>query len=66
MTKHAPETTPGFNCVCSPENGCYDDPRGECINAGMCLGSDEGVAHQERTMKAFFNWLMPQFVKDTP
>ena len=49
-----------FECVCSPENRCYGDARSECIRVGMCLGSDEGVAHQERTMKG----LLPQFVKE--
>lgn len=33
----------------------------ECEGAGLCLGSDEGVAYQERTMKAFFDALFTEY-----
>jgi hypothetical protein len=40
-------------CVCADGCGSAD----ECERAGLCLGSDEGVAYQEAHMREFFEWL---------
>jgi len=47
-----------FPCTC-PWEPCHD--RAECGRAGLCLGSDEGVAFQERAMKAFFDRLFKEY-----
>lgn len=52
------------NGCTSQEPCCHPDM---CEKASICLGSDEGVAYQEACMKAFFNWLLPQYAeKDKP
>jgi hypothetical protein len=35
----------------------------ECRHAGICLGSDDGVRYQETRMRAFFEWILPQFAE---
>ena len=47
-----------FLCTC-PHEPCH--VRAECEHAGLCLGSDEGVAYQERHMKAFFEHLFTEY-----
>jgi hypothetical protein len=50
-------TTNPITCQCNEPCSNHTD----CAKAGLCLGSDEGVAYQEGLMKAFFEWLLPQY-----
>lgn len=47
--------------VCTSKEGCCHPEM--CVEERLCLGSDEGIAHQERVMKAFFERLLPQYVE---